>query len=104
MADETRTQAPASYSELASQLGKSWVEQIERAQELQVELINRFREAAEQWLPNLGSFRPPQLEGVPSPVTIARANYELAGQVLAAQKQYTLGILESLAPKSEKTE
>ena len=105
MADtDTRTQAPASYPEFLSQLGRGWVEQIERAQELQVELIGRFREAAQQWLPNLPSFQPPQLEGLPSPQTIARANYELAGQVLAAQKQYALGILESLAPKSDTTE
>ena len=101
MAEATETQT--TYTEFAEQVGKNIVEQIERAQETQVEVVSRFRDAISQWLPST-SFDAPWLENLPSPRGIAEANFKLAQTVLEAQRRYALGLLDSLTPTEEAPE
>ena len=84
----------SSYADLTERLGNGIVEQIERMQDSQASALESFREAFERFAPAL-----PNVD-YSIPQAIGAANFALAEQLLAVQKKYTLGLLESLAPRN----
>ena len=102
MAEAAET-SQTTYTEFAEQVGKSIAEQMERAQEAQVDVMTRFRDAVSQWLPNTTPMAQ-LIPGLPSPKAIAEANFKLAETVLEAQRKYAMGILDSIAPAEESEE
>ncbi len=83
----------SSYTELTERLGNGIVEQIERIQDSQLSALESIRQAVERFAPQL-----PNMD-YSLPQAIGAANFALAEQLLAAQKKYALGLLESLAPR-----
>lgn len=83
----------SSYADLTERIGNGIVEQIERIQDSQVSALESIREAIERFAPPL-----PNVD-YSIPEAIGAANFALAEQLLAVQKKYTLGLLESLAPR-----
>ena len=100
----------SSYADFTERLGNGIVEQIERIQDNQLSALQSIREAVERFVPALPNGFVPALPNgfVPAlpnvdysiPQAIGAANFALAEQLLAVQKKYILGLLESLAPRN----
>ncbi len=92
----------SSYADFTERLGNGIVEQIERIQDNQLSALQSIREAVERFVPALPNGFAPALPNVDYsiPQAIGAANFALAEQLLAVQKKYTLGLLESLAPRN----
>ena len=98
---EAAENRPTTYTAFTEQVGKLIVEQIERAQQTQIDGVSRFRDAMSQWLPRSPGVNLPWLQNLPSQQTIAKANYKLAQQLLDAQHRYAIRLLDSLSPAEE---
>ena len=92
----------SSYADFTERLGNGIVEQIERIQDNQLSALQSIREAVERFVPALPNGFVPALPNVDYsiPQAIGAANFALAEQLLAVQKKYILGLLESLAPRN----
>ncbi len=84
------------YAEFMQRMSKQVVEGIERAHEFQSGAIERVREAVRSFIPDLGRLELPFADALPSPQAVAKANFAFAEQVLRAQRDFTLGLIESL--------
>ncbi len=98
---EAAENRPTTYTEFTEQVGKLIVEQIERAQQTQIDAVSRFRDTMSQWLPRSPGINLPGLGNLPSQQSIAEANYKLAAKLLDAQHRYAIGLLDSLSPTEE---
>jgi len=89
------------YTELTESIGERYSQAAERMRDLQVDLVERAREVTQRYLPELPEL--PLVARLPTPYAIARANFALAETLLAAQKRYTLGVLDALAGSSRRS-
>jgi len=87
------------YQSLTQNLGDSLTGAIERVQNAQIDVIESVRKRVGNVLPEIP--RPAALDALPSPASIVRANYALAARLLRAQQDYSLHVLEALAPQSK---
>jgi hypothetical protein len=93
-----------SYSEFMQRLSKQIVEGFERAHEVQVKAIERVREAVQPFLPDLGRIELPFADALPTPLSVAQANFAFAEELLRAQRSFTLGLIESLTGEEKPAE
>ncbi len=98
----TENPTPSTYAEFTEQLGQTLVEQIERSREAQTQALGQVRESLSQMIPNAPQMALPRLEWLPTPQAFARANFALAQTVMNAQREYLLGLFDSLVPEPEK--
>jgi hypothetical protein len=89
------------YAKLTERIGERYSAAAERLRDLQVAALERVREATQRFVPELPEL--PFADRVPSPRSIARANFALAETLLDAQKRYTLGLLDALAGSGRKS-
>jgi hypothetical protein len=87
------------YQSLTQNLGDSLTGALERVQNAQIDVIESVRKRIGNVLPEIP--RPAALDSLPSPEDIVRANYALAERLLRAQQEYSLRVLEALAPASK---
>jgi hypothetical protein len=83
------------YAELTERIGERYAGAADRLRNLQVDALERARDFAGRYLPELPEL--PFASRPPAPQAIARANFALAETLLEAQKRYTLGLLDAIA-------
>lgn len=83
------------YAEFTREIGERVSEALKRIETAQSDAIAALRERLEGVFPELQ--RLPFVGRFPQPLEIAQANFALAEQILRAQKNYTLGLLDALS-------
>ena len=90
------------YRDLTKYTGRLLTDALELVQRRQLGLIERVRDLAGRYLPELPASpvsNLPLVAALPRPAPLARANFALAEALLKAQKRYTLAMLDAVASK-----
>ncbi|MDI3313135.1 MAG: hypothetical protein QJR12_02260 [Mycobacterium sp.] len=91
------TASPIDILDLTQKLGEQWVSVVKQSQSVALDVTRRFTEKLPQVPSSLSEL--PAKAGLPDVPAVAAYGFDLAAELLAAQKDFAVSLLDALTPE-----
>jgi hypothetical protein len=89
------------YLSVVTDASDQALDATKRVQEFAIETLSSISEAVEPYVPELREYIP-FADNLPSPKQLVSAYFDLAEKWMKSQRDYSIGLLEAIAPVTDK--